>query len=57
MAGKATSVYLTVTNKATHKTVVQKQFFNMTGLNQFMATDTFKEQYPAADFYFTKETY
>jgi DUF2075 family protein len=55
--GKATSVYLTVSDKATHKTVLHKMFFNMTGLNQFVATDEFKEKYPTTEFYITKETY
>lgn len=57
MAGKATSVYLTVSNKETHKTILHKVFFNMTGLNQFVGTDEFKEQYPADIYYITKEIY
>jgi hypothetical protein len=31
MAGKATSVYLTVSVKGTHATAFHKQFFNMSG--------------------------
>ncbi len=57
MAGKATSVYLTVSEKLTHKTILHKQFFNMTGLNQFVGTDDFKEKYSTEVFYITKETY
>ena len=57
MAGRATSVYLTVSDKATHKTVLHKMFFNMTGLNQFINTDEFKEKYPTETCYLTKETY
>lgn len=57
MAGKATSVYLTVSNKLTHKTVLHKVFFNMTGLNQFVGTDEFKELYPVDTYYITKEIY
>ena len=57
MAGKATSVYLTVSNKTTHKTAFHKQFFNMSGLNQFVATDEFKALWPDTEFYITKETY
>ena len=57
MAGKATSVYLTVSDKATHKTVLHKVFFNMTGLNQFVATDEFKALYPLDTYYITKEIY
>lgn len=57
MAGKATSVYLTVSIKETHKTAFHKQFFNMNGLNQFVATDEFIVKYPATEFYITKEIY
>ena len=57
MAGKATSVYLTVSDKATHKTVLHKVFFNMTGLNQFVGTDEFIEKYPVDTYYITKEIY
>lgn len=57
MAGKATSVYLTVSIKVTHKTAFHKQFFNMTGLNQYVATEEFIAKYPLTEFYITKETY
>ena len=57
MAGKATSVYLTVSNKSTHKTEFHKVFFNMNGLNQFVSTDEFKAQWPTEVYYITKETY
>jgi len=57
MAGKATSVYLTVSDKATHKTVFYKMFFNMTGLNKFIAEDAFKALYPLDTYYITKEIY
>jgi hypothetical protein len=57
MAGKATSVYLTVSNKTTHKTAFHKVFFNMSGLNQFISTDEFKALWPDSEFYITKETY
>jgi hypothetical protein len=55
--GKATSVYLTVSDKSTHKTALHKMFFNMNGLNQFVATDEFKTLYPTEQFYITKEIY
>ena len=57
MAGKATSVYLTVSVRATHKTAFHKVFFNMTGLNTYVATEEFKEKYPATEYYITKEIY
>jgi DUF2075 family protein len=57
MAGKATSVYLTVSDKTTHETALHKMFFNMTGLNQFVVTEEFVAKYPTTEFYVTKETY
>ena len=57
MAGKATSVYLTVSDKTTHKTAFHKQFFNMNGLKEYIDTEEFKAKYPTTEFYVTKETY
>lgn len=57
MAGKATSVYLTVADKKTHKSVLTKTFFKMADLNAFVGTEEFKEKYPADQFYIVKEVY
>mgnify|MGYP003657452144 CR=1 FL=1 len=57
MAGKATSVYLTVSDKSTHKAIFHKMFFNATEMNKFTATDEFKEKYITPEFYLTKEVY
>lgn len=57
MAGRATSVYLTVSDRTTHKTAFHKQFFNMNGLNKFIAEEAFKALYPLEQFYITKEIY
>ena len=57
MAGKATSVYLTVSVNGTHKTAFHKQFFNMNGLTQYVTTEEFIAKYPKEEFYITKETY
>ena len=57
MAGKATSVYLTVSDRSTHKSAFHKQFFNMTGLNTFIATEDFINKWPASHYYITKEVY
>ena len=57
MAGKATSVYLTVTEKTTHKTVFQKTFFNMTSLKDYVKTPEFKTLYPEEQYNIIKETY
>lgn len=57
MANKATSCYLTVSDKKTHKSVLHKMFFNMGQLNEFIKTEEFKEKYPSDVYYITKETY
>jgi hypothetical protein len=57
MAGKATSVYLTVSDKKTHKAALNKVFFKMADLNAFVNTEEFKEKYPADQYYIVKETY
>lgn len=57
MAGKATSVYLTVADKITHKAVLRKTFFKMAELNTFVSTEEFKEMYPSDIYYIVKEVY
>lgn len=57
MAGKAKSCYLTVADKATHKSVLNRVFLKMGDLNDFVKTEEFLEKYPADKFYIVKETY
>ena len=57
MAGKATSVYLTVSDKVSHKAALRKTFFRMADLNTYIATPEFIEKYPTTEFYITKEVY
>jgi hypothetical protein len=57
MAGKAKSVYLTVSKISDHKGVMTKVFFNAKDLNEYIKTDEFVTKYPATEFYITKETY
>ena len=57
MAGKATSCYLTVCPKGTHKTVFSKVFFNIKDFNYFVKSDEFKAQYPESMFTIIKEVY
>jgi hypothetical protein len=56
MAGKAKSVYLTVTT-LDHKTVFHRMFFNAKEFNEFVKTDEFKAKYPSTAFKIVKETY
>ena len=57
MAGKAKSVYLTITEKGKHNAVFRKVFFNASDYNAYVKTDEFKGKWPAAEFDIIKETY
>jgi hypothetical protein len=57
MAGKATSVYLSVVDKKTHITSESRKFFKMAELNAYISTEEFKEKYPLDVYYIVKETY
>ena len=57
MAGKAKSCYLTVSRRDNHKGMFTRMFMNAKDLNSFISTDEFKEKYPEAEFYLTKEVY
>ena len=56
MAGKAKSIYLTVTTMD-HKSVFHRMFFNAKEFNEFVKTDEFKSTYPLTEFKIVKETY
>jgi hypothetical protein len=57
MAGKAKSVYLTVTPKGTLLSVFRKVFFDAKAYNDYVKTDEFKATYPATEFEILKEIY
>jgi len=57
MAGKAKSVYLTVTPKGSLTSVFRKMFFDAKAYNEFVKTEEFKEKYPADKFQILKEIY
>ena len=57
MAGKAKSVYLTVTKKGAFKTEFTKVFFSAKEYNDFVKTDEFKAKWPKEEFEIVKETY
>ena len=56
MAGKAKSVYLTVTT-LDHKSVFHRVFFNAKDFNDYVKTEEFKAKYPETEFKIIKETY
>ena len=57
MAGKAKSVYLTVTPKGSHNTVFNKVFFDAKAYNEYVKSDEFKEKFPETEYNFVKEVY
>jgi hypothetical protein len=57
MAGKAKSVYLTVTPKGSLTSVFRKMFFDAKAYNEFVKTEEFKEKYPTYKFQILKEIY
>ena len=57
MAGKATSIYLTVLPKGTHMSVFKKVFFEAKAYNKYVKSDEFKEKFPADQFDIVKEIY
>ena len=57
MAGKAKSVYLTITVKGKLNVVFHRVFFNASDYNIFVKTAEFKAQWPTTEFDIIKETY
>ena len=57
MAGKAKSVYLTITKKGALKTEFKKMFFDAKSYNEYVKSDEFKARWPAEEFDIVKETY
>ena len=57
MAGKATSIYLTVLPKGTHMSVFKKVFFVAKAYNEYIKSDEFKAKWPAEEFDIVKEIY
>ena len=57
MAGKAKSIYLTITVKGKLNAVFRKMFFNASDYNAFVKTDEFKAQWPTTEYDIIKETY
>ena len=57
MAGKAKSIYLTITVKGDLKAVFRRMFFNASDYNAYVKTDEFKAQWPTTEYGIIKETY
>jgi len=57
MAGKAKSIYLTVTVKGQFKSVFHKVFFDAKAYNDYVESEEFIAKYPTEEFSLIKETY
>ena len=57
MAGKAKSVYLTVTKKGSMKTEFHRMFFDAKSYNEYVKSDEFKAKWPETEYQIVKETY
>jgi hypothetical protein len=57
MAGKAKSVYLTITKKNSFKTEFHKMFFDAKSFNDYVKSDEFKAKWPAEEYNIVKEVY
>ena len=57
MAGKAKSVYLTITKKGSMKTEFTKVFFDAKSFNDYVKSEEFKAKWPAEEYNIVKETY
>ena len=57
MAGKAKSVYLTITKKGSMKTEFTKVFFDAKSFNDYVKSEEFKAKWPAEEYNIIKETY
>jgi len=57
MAGKATSIYLTVLPKGSLSSCFRKVFFEAKAYNDYVKSEDFKTKFPADQFDIVKETY
>jgi hypothetical protein len=57
MAGKAKSVYLTVTKKGSTKTEFHRMFFDAKSFNDYVKSEEFKAKWPAEEYVIVKEVY
>lgn len=57
MAGKAKSIYLTITPKGQLQSVFTRVFFDAKAYNEYVKSDECKEKYPSDKFDIIKETY
>jgi hypothetical protein len=57
MAGKATSIYLTILPKGSHISTFKKVFFEAKAYNEYVKSEEFLEKWPKEQFDIVKEVY
>lgn len=57
MAGKAKSIYLTITKIGQIKSVFHKVFLDAKGYNKYVKSEEFKANWPVSEFNVIKEVY
>ena len=57
MAGKATSIYLSILPKGSHISVHKKVFFEAKAYNEYVKSEEFKTTWPKEQFDIVKEIY
>jgi hypothetical protein len=57
MGGKAKSVYLSVVDLKTHKTVFRRTFHDAKGYNEYLKDPVLQDTWPSEKYYYVKETY
>ena len=51
------SNYLSVVESATHKVIINKQFFNAPSMNKWIKENNIVDKYPKPTYYIVKECY
>ena len=57
MAGKATSIYLTILPKGSHNSILKKVFFEAKAYNEYVKSEEFKATWPKDQFDIVTEVY
>jgi hypothetical protein len=57
MAGKAKSIYLTITRRGELKTQFSKVFFDAKAYNEYVNSEEFQARWPADQYLIVKEVY
>lgn len=57
MAGKSTSIHLTICPRGSHQSVFKRTFFNAKEYNDYVKTEEFLAKWPKEEFEIIREVY